>query len=32
MIEAYKKFFANYANFKGVATRSDYWWVFLLTF
>ena len=32
MIEAYKKFFANYANFKGVATRSDYWWVVLANF
>jgi uncharacterized membrane protein YhaH (DUF805 family) len=29
MVEAYKRFFANYANFKGRSTRSDYWWVVL---
>lgn len=29
MIEAYKKFWMNYANFKGRATRGDYWWVVL---
>lgn len=32
MIEAYKKFFINYANFKGRSTRSDYWWVILMNF
>ena len=29
MIEAYKKFFLNYANFDGRASRRDYWWVVL---
>ena len=29
MIEAYKKYFINYANFKGRSSRSDYWWVVL---
>ena len=29
MIEAYKNFWANYANFKGRAKRGDYWWVVL---
>jgi uncharacterized membrane protein YhaH (DUF805 family) len=29
MIEAYKKAILNYANFQGVATRSEYW-LFLL--
>lgn len=29
MIEAYKKFWQNYFNFSGVATRSDYWYVWL---
>lgn len=32
MIEAYKKFFSNYANFKGCSSRSDYWWVVLCNF
>ena len=30
MIEAYKKYFINYTNFKGRASRSDYWWVVLM--
>ena len=29
MIEAYKKFLKNYANFSGRSTRADYWWVVL---
>lgn len=29
MIEAYKKFLRNYANFKGRSTRADYWYVVL---
>ena len=29
MIEAYKKMFANYANFSGRACRGEYWWVVL---
>lgn len=29
MIEAYKKFWGNYFNFSGVATRSEYWYVWL---
>lgn len=29
MVEAYKKFFKNYANFSGRSSRSDYWYVFL---
>lgn len=32
MVEAYKKFFKNYANFKGRSTRSDYWNVVLANF
>lgn len=32
MIEAYKKFLRNYANFNGRSTRSDYWWVMLCNF
>ena len=32
MIEAYKKFLSNYANFKGCSSRSDYWWVILCNF
>ena len=32
MVEAYKKFFQNYANFKGRSTRSDYWYVMLANF
>ena len=27
MINAYKNFFKNYAEFTGRSTRSDYWWV-----
>lgn len=30
--EAIKRFFANYANFKGRSTRAEYWWVILFTF
>ena len=30
MIEAYKKYFKNYANFKGRSTVSDYWYVVLV--
>lgn len=29
MIEAYKRYFKNYANFNGRSTRGDYWWVVL---
>lgn len=29
MIEAYKRFFSNYANFEGRANRAEYWWVVL---
>ena len=29
MIEAYKKYWKNYANFNGRSSRSDYWYVFL---
>lgn len=29
MIEAYKKFWSNYANFNGRTSRADYWWTFL---
>ena len=32
MIEAYKKFFINYAKFDGCSSRSDYWWVMLCHF
>ena len=32
MIEAYKRFLRNYANFNGRSTRSDYWWVILCNF
>lgn len=32
MIEAYKNYWKNCANFKGVATRADYWWVILANF
>ena len=32
MIEAYKKYFMNYANFKGRSTQGDYWWVVLANF
>ncbi len=30
MIQAYKNFFKGYADFTGRATRSDFWWVWLL--
>ncbi|MGD9606090.1 MAG: DUF805 domain-containing protein [Leucobacter sp.] len=30
--QAVKRFFKNYANFKGRASRSEYWWVALFTF
>ncbi len=30
-IEAIKKCFANYANFKGRARRSEFWWWYLFT-
>ena len=30
MIKAYKNFFKGYADFTGRATRSDFWWVWLL--
>lgn len=29
MIEAYKKFWRHYADFKGRASRADFWWWFL---
>lgn len=32
MIEAYKKFWSNYANFNGRTSRADYWWTFLANF
>ena len=32
MINAYKNFFKNYAEFTGRSTRSDYWWVWLGNF
>ena len=32
MINAYKSFFKNYAEFTGRSTRSDYWWVWLGNF
>ena len=32
MIDAYKRFLSNYANFNGRSTRSDYWYVFLVNF
>ena len=32
MIDAYKRFFINYANFNGRSTRSDYWYVVLANF
>ena len=32
MVEAYKKFLTNYANFNGRSTRSDYWYVALANF
>ena len=32
MINAYKNFFKNFAEFTGRSTRPDYWWVWLGTF
>ena len=32
MINAYKKFFKNYAEFTGHSTRPDFWWVWLGNF
>lgn len=32
VIEAYKKFWTNYANFKDRTTLADYWWVVLANF
>ena len=32
MVEAYKRFLTNYANFNGRSTRSDYWYVMLANF
>ena len=32
MVEAYKRFLNNYANFNGCSTRSDYWYVALANF
>ena len=32
MINAYKNFFKNYAEFTGRSSRSDYWWVWLGNF
>ena len=29
MIDAYKNFFKNYAEFTGRSTRSDFWWIWL---
>lgn len=31
-MEAVKKCFANYANFKGRARRSEFWWWMLFTY
>jgi uncharacterized membrane protein YhaH (DUF805 family) len=30
MLKAYGKFWKNYVNFTGKASRADYWWVFLV--
>lgn len=30
--EAIKLFFANYTNFRGRSTKSEYWWAFLFNF
>ena len=30
MIQAYKNFFKDYADFTGRSTRSDFWWVWLM--
>lgn len=32
MIEYYKKMWKNFADFKGVATIPEFWWVFLANF
>ncbi|MBO5120616.1 MAG: DUF805 domain-containing protein [Bacilli bacterium] len=32
MLDSYKRFWQNYANFKGRSTRADYWWVCLANF
>lgn len=32
MIEAYKKYWKNYADFTGRSSRSDYWWAMLIYF
>lgn len=32
MLDSYKRFWKNYANFKGRSTRADYWWVVLANF
>lgn len=32
MIEAYKKFWSNYANFNGRTSRADFWWTVLANF
>jgi len=32
MVEAYKRFLRNYANFNGRSTRSDYWYVILANY
>ena len=32
MIEAYKKFWTQYADFSGRTNVSDYWWAFLANF
>ena len=29
MIQAYVKMWKNFANFKGRASRADYWWAYL---
>jgi len=31
-IEAYKRFWINYLNIEGLATRPEYWWVVLIHF
>lgn len=32
MVDSYKRFWKNYANFNGRSTRADYWWVCLANF
>ena len=32
MLDSYKRFWKNYANFNGRSTRADYWWVMLANF